>query len=122
MTNTMAINNEALYKDELLNEEQLDQVKGGSITASLVVAGIVFLANKGYDEVSDLKELVTSDAYKAMSSSDRNKRLGKELASSFALNVALGALASPFAVAYAQYKWRTDGTSDSIRKAVENFF
>lgn len=117
MTNAMAINNKGLYKDEMLSDEQLDMVYGGS--GEWGMEAMKMLIEKGGEEVTALKTLVNSDEYKAMSIGDRNKRLGKELANSLALSGIIGAIATPITLAYTQYKWRTSGTSDDIRKFIE---
>ena len=121
MTNGITINNGALYSEELLSDEQLDKVQGG-IATELVVAGITLLIERSISEAGDIKNLVTSAEYKAMSNTEKNKRLGKELANSPALNVILGGLATPFAVIGAQIKWRKSGTSDGLRGAIESIF
>ena len=122
MTMTMAnINNEALFNNEMMSEEQLDQVQGG-IAPALIVAAVSGLVSQGISEAKDIKNLVTSAEYKAMSGDDRNKKLGKELANSPALNVAIGAAATPFAVIGVQIKWRKSGTSDTLREGIENLF
>ena len=122
MTMAMAnINNEALFNNEMMSEEQLDQVQGG-IAPALIVAAVSGLVSQGISEAKDIKNLVTSAEYKAMSNDDRNKKLGKELANSPALNVAIGAAATPFAVIGVQIKWRKSGTSDTLRQGIENLF
>lgn len=121
MTNAMAINNEALYKDELLTEQQLDLVQGG-IATELIIAGVTILIERGFSEADDLRDFVQSDAYKNMSDGDKNKALGKRLANSVAFNVILGGLASPLAVAAEQVIFRTKGTGDAIRHGIENIF
>ena len=122
MTMAMAnINNEALFNNEMMSEEQLDQVQGG-IAPALIVAAVSGLVSQGISEAKDIKNLVTSAEYKAMSNDDRNKKLGKELANSPALNVAIGAAATPFAVIGVQIKWRKSGTSDTLREGIENLF
>ena len=122
MTMAMAnINNEALFNNEMMSEEQLDQVQGG-IAPALIVAAVSGLVSQGISEAKDIKNLVTSAEYKAMSGDDRNKKLGKELANSPALNVAIGAAATPFAVIGVQIKWRKSGTSDTLRQGIENLF
>ena len=122
MTMAMAnINNEALFNNEMMSEEQLDQVQGG-IAPALIVAAVSGLVSQGISEAKDIKNLVTSAEYKAMSGDERNKKLGKELANSPALNVAIGAAATPFAVIGVQIKWRKSGTSDTLREGIENLF
>ena len=121
MTNAMAINNEAILKDENLNENELDCVRGG-IAAELAIAGVTILVERGFSEADDLRDFVQSDAYKNMSNGDKNKALGKRLANSVAFNAILGGLASPFAVAAAQVVFRTKGTGDTIRHGIENIF
>ena len=121
MTNTMAINNEAILKDEMLSEEQLDYVQGG-IAAELVIAGVTILIERGFSEADDLRDFVQSDAYKNMSNNEKNKALGKKLANSVALNAILGGLASPLSVVAAQVVFRKKGTGDTIRHGIENIF
>ena len=121
MTNAMAINNEAIFKDEILNENELDCVRGG-IAAELAIAGVTILVERGFSEADDLRDFVQSDAYKNMSNGDKNKALGKRLANSVAFNAILGGLASPFAVVAAQAVFRTKGTGDAIRHGIENIF
>lgn len=112
---------ELMLKEELMSEEELDKVQGG-IATELVIAGITLLVERSISEAGDIKNLVQSDSYQKMSGSERNKRLGKELANSPALNVVLGGLATPFAVVGAQIKWRSSGTSDTLRSAIESIF
>ena len=122
MTMAMAnINNEALFNNEMLSDEQLDHVQGG-IATEIIVAAVSGLVAEGLSEGKDIKNLVNSDAYKAMSDGERNKVLGKELANSPALNVAIGAVATPFAVIGLQIKWRKWGTTDALRKGIEAIF
>ena len=121
MTNAMAINNEAIFKDEILNENELDCVRGG-IAAELAIAGVTILVERGFSEADDLRDFVQSDSYKNMSNGDKNKALGKRLANLVAFNAVLGGLASPFAVAAAQVVFRTKGTGDTIRHGIENIF
>lgn len=121
MTNAMAINNEAILKDEILSDEQLDYVRGG-IAAEIIIAGVTILIERGFSEADDLRDFVQSDAYKNMSNDEKNKALGKRLANSVAFNVILGGLASPFAVAAEQVLFRTKGTGDTIRHGIENIF
>lgn len=121
MTNTMTINNEAILKDEMLSEEQLDYVQGG-IAAELVIAGVTILIERGFSEADDLRDFVQSDAYKNMSNNEKNKALGKKLANSVALNAILGGLASPLSVVAAQIVFRKEGTGDTIRHGIENIF
>ncbi len=121
MTNAMAINNEAILKDEILSEDQLDCVRGG-IATEVVIAGVTLLIERGFSEGDALRDFVQSDAYKNMSNGDKNKALGKRLANSVAFNTILGGLASPFAVVAAQAVFRTKGTGDAIRHGIENIF
>ena len=121
MTMAMAMNDKIFYGDEMLKDEQLDNVQGGAAPA-LIIEGLIALAGKGASEISDIKNLVNSAEYKAMSNGDRNKKLGKELANSLALNVIIGGTATPFAGAGLQVKWRTSGTSDTLRTGIENIF
>ena len=117
----MAINNEAILKDEMLSEEQLDYVRGG-IAPAVIIAGVTILINRGFSEADDLRDFVQSDAYKNMSNDERNKALGKKLANSVAFNAILGGLASPLAVIAEQIVFRTEGTGDTIRHGIENIF
>lgn len=121
MINTMVINNEAILKDEMLSEEQLEHVQGG-IAPAVIVAGVTILIERGFSEADALRDFVQSDAYKKMSNDEKNKALGKKLANSVALNAILGGLASPLSVVAAQIVFRTEGTGDTIRHGIENIF
>ena len=109
------------YDLEQLSEEELDQVAGGD--ASTLISAITATAKQGLSEFKDIRNLLNSDAYKAMSNEERNKSLGKELANSWGLNVSfLGGvsyLTGGLPIIYTQIKWRTSGTSDTVRNALE---
>lgn len=114
----------AIYEEEVLSEEQLEHVSGG-IPPALVIAGITILINRGLSDADKIRDLVNSSEYKAMSNDDRNKKLGKQLANSWGLCgiiAGLGGFFGTAAVAYEQYEWRTSGTANGLREAIEKMF
>ena len=87
---------------------------------TLAIAALGYLAKTAREDYRDIRQLVYSSEYQNMSESDRNGRLGKELAASLAFSLAFsfGSLGN---VVYNQYVWRTSGTSDWLRKVIENY-
>jgi len=119
-------------RGKVLTNEQLENVVGGLVD-QLVVTGIGIMANQGLSEFRDLKNLLHSDSYKKMSPSQRERRLGKELANSTALagvmlsiptvaSGGIGVVVGAEMVAASQLKWRIFGTSASLREVIEKTF
>ena len=119
-------------RGKVLTNEQLENVAGGFVD-QLVVTGIGIMANQGLSEFRDLKKLLHSDSYKKMSPSQRERRLGKELANSTALagvmlsiptvaSGGIGVVVGAEMVAVSQLKWRIFGTSASLREVIEKTF
>lgn len=119
-------------RGKVLTNEQLENVVGGLVD-QLVVTGIGIMANQGLSEFRDLKNLLHSDSYKKMSPSQRERRLGKELANSTALagvmlsiptvsSGGIGVVVGAEMVAVSQLKWRIFGTSASLREVIEKTF
>ena len=103
------------------------------ITA-LVIGTITKMAS---DDYKDIKKLIFSSEYQNMSTSERNQRLGRELASSIPikalvtgtdsiLNSLLNLLGpmTTFPVIHPSTldSWKKNGISDELRKEVENYF
>lgn len=94
-----------------------------------IVGGLVKMTR---DDYKDVMKLVHPSEYKNMSKSEKNKRLGKELASSLPFTLLLDAIpigadirtfAFPLGTRslYYQYLWRTNGTTDELREAIEKY-
>lgn len=122
MTNAM-VNNEMVFNNEMLNEEQLDKVSGGGITiaAGTIIAAIGIVAKSADNTAKDLRELVHSHEYQRMSNLGKEKAIGKILANSIAFNGAVAAMVT-LGVGVMQVKFRTVGVSKTVREFVENKF
>ena len=97
----------------------------GGIGTEIVLTGVTALIAEGVSECIDIRNLVTSDSYKALSNDKRNKKLGSELASSWTLNGILletAGILGVAAIVYLQIKLRIFGTNDELRSAIENMF
>lgn len=123
MMNTM------ILKEEILTDEELDVVSGGAGFADAIVAGLDILKDSMIGGVKQLRELVNSTEYSAMSNLGKEKAIGKILANNLCFNsVIQGAigirnpLAGVAAVPTIQVKYRTVGCCATVRKGVEKIW
>ena len=124
MTNVM-------LNDEMLSEEQLKKVSGGSfIGVGAIITAVGIIAKSADSTAKSLRETVHSFEYQGMSNLDKEKAIGKILANSLAFNEAInvagratgipiGGLA---AVGAMQAKFRMVGVSKGLREFVEKTF
>ena len=124
MTNVM-------LNDEMLSEEQLKKVSGGSfIGVSAVIAAVGIIAKSADNTARSLRETVHSFEYQRMSNLDKEKAIGKILANSVAFNSAISGIAGIagmgvgglIAVGTMQVKFRKFGVSKEVREFVEKTF
>lgn len=121
MTNAM-VNNEGVFNNEMLNEEQLEKVSGGGgLAVGTIIAAVGIVAKSADNTAKDLRELVHSYEYQRMSNLGKEKAIGKILANSVAFNGAVAAMVT-LGVGVVQVKFRTVGVSKTVREFVEKTF